>query len=97
MRENVDQNNSEYEHVSRSVQVWVGASLVTVQSETESKEVFSDKCVSSISKDQIQQLQHEDPAISSVIKLKKQKLKPINKERSVQPANVKKLYVIGRS
>ena len=49
-------------------EVWVAALAVTKQPETGSKEVFSDKCVSSISKDQIQQFQYEDPAISSVIR-----------------------------
>ena len=43
---------------------WVVALAVTRQSETDSKNVFSDTCVSSISKDQIQQLQHEDSVIS---------------------------------
>ena len=71
--------------------VWIAALAVTKHPETDNKEVFSDKIVSSISKDQIQQLQHGEPVVSSVIKLKKLKLKLANKERSAQPANVKKL------
>ena len=71
--------------------VWVADLAVTKQPKTDSKEVFSDKYVSSISKDQIQQIQHEDQVMISVIKLKKQKLKHTNKKQSAQPVNVKKL------
>ena len=72
-------------------EAWVAALAVTKQPETDNKEVFSDRCVSSISRNQIQQLQHGQPVIFSVIKLKKQKLKPTHRERGAQPVNIKKL------
>ena len=52
-------------------EVWVAALAVIKQPETYSKEVFSDKCLSSISKNQLQQPQHEDPVMNSVINLTK--------------------------
>ena len=36
-------------------EVWVAALAVTMQAQTDSKEVFSGKCVSSVSKDLMQQ------------------------------------------
>lgn len=58
--------------------------------ETDNKEVFSDKFVGNISKYQIKQRQHKDLAINSLTKLKKQKLKLANKERSRQSPIAKK-------
>ena len=77
-------------------EIWVATLAVTKQPKTDSKEVFSDKYVSSISKNQAQQLQHEDPVTSSVIKLKKQKLKPTNKERRHSQYMSRRYYVIGQ-
>ena len=69
---------NQYDHEK----VWVAALAVTKQPETGSKKLFSDTCASSITKDQIHKLQHEDLVISSAIKLKKQKLKSTNKDQS---------------
>ena len=55
---------SPFKNQNNHEEFWVATLAVTRQPETDSKNVSSDKCVSSISKDQIQQLQHEDSVIS---------------------------------
>ena len=60
-------------------EVLVAVLAVTKQPETDCKEVFSDKCVSSIYKCQPQQLQHVDPVIRfcRCVKKKPPHIKPV--------------------
>ena len=55
---------SPFKNQNNHEEFWVATLAVTRQPETDSKNVSRDRCVSSISKDQIQQLQHEDSVIS---------------------------------
>ena len=71
--------------------LWLAALAVTKQLETDFNQLFNTEKISNISKEQMQQLQSEDPVISKVIQLKKHKTKLSTQNQKVQSTDVRKL------